>query len=231
MEADKEAVVVESRKKGEKSSQPAGKLIVSLDTPFETIVQSDAKGMVLLFDTKRDFVQLPDAMVSRLSRDNALRYSHARDFHDVWAGDDELAVAAAISVDLQLVAKPTEKLQVDTPDSLQHRWVRPENVRTRLAKNWSIAGERIKSFIGLTNGVHKIGYNGQTELVLMVKDKEQHLKGYSEQVAKNNKLAGTKSRITTPETRQAGLSDYDEGADRKDRAWNEVLSVEKAGEE
>lgn len=212
------------------TSKPAVRIVTGGDSR-ESIVKWDSDGVVLQFDAKEDFVVLDDVTVAALHADNKLRYTHARDFHAAWQDTQASDAARELHVDLQLTSKPTDKLKATARNGMRTRWVRPELVRDREAKGWSVADGRTKSFLGAKNGIHRIGYNGQDELILMERSEAECKRDELAKAEANNKLAGAVPRVVTGAAAQAGFREYDEGRDTKARNWKELETAGNAGEE
>jgi len=208
----------------------AGSVTVSSGMSPEAVVKYNNEGKALVFDVQGGFPELADSVVRQLSSENRMRYSHAREIHAILRPEAELATQG-IQVDLQLVSKPKEKLDATPPKGLVHRWVRPEKLRDRQAKGWKVAGKETKSYLGMTGGMHRVGHNGQDELLLMTKPRTEHEKVYAAKAIKNSARAGFTGSVVTSEAQSAGLSDYNESKDGTNRPWKDIVSTETVGEE
>ena len=219
----------------EKTPAAPRSIVIDSSTPVESVLDFDSKGTILQFDSKEAFIELDEINVRSLSRDNAARYGYAKEFHAAWLQQKADGLDEVLKVDLQLTGRPEQKLDFKLPKGLEGRWTRPELVRDRMAKGWRIADDSAETFIGRTGSVHKIGFGGQTELVLMVKDAKEVAKARAEKASENNARAGFKQKAVTGEMAQAGIREFDpfdDDAKRKregrSRAWRETGS---AGEE
>jgi len=212
------------------SQSDSAPVLVDALTPVETMIDLDAKGKVLLFDPKENFVRVSEETLRVFSKENRVRYQFAADFHKSWQGVS--AIDGRISVDMQLVSKPTEKLEVmKVPKGTATRWVRPEMIRDRMAKGWKIAGDEVESYLGQTGGLHRISQGGRDELILMTRPSSELSKAYVKKVEVNNKLAGFRPKVVTAEASAAGLSEYDEEHDTKKRSWKDQATADSVGEE
>lgn len=189
----------------------------------EDVLNWDAEGKGLLFDAKKGFKQLTDVELASLSAANKKRYNDAFAFHKTWRDSDDQVMASIVDVDLQLTSSPGEKLRVKhVPDGMEYRWARPEKVRTMQAKGWQFADASTETFIGATGNVHRIGVNGATELVLMLKSKSKVLADRKKRADENNRRAGALPSVVDGEARAVGMSNYVPESDKKKRLWKEV---------
>lgn len=220
-------------------SKNPGMLAVTTSTPVEEMLRWDEEGGGLLFDSFEEFVALPPETVGKLGRTNRLRYVQALEIHknarDDGPGSVEDKIAGSLQVDLQTVLTPTDKLAFEVPKGFDGRWARPEMVRTYEARGWKLARGEAKSSVGAdkSDGLHKLGTNGQLELVLLVKPTKLVVETQKQRSIKNERLAGTvdKQGVVDAEARMAGLDEYDESRDGKKRPWKDLATAETVGEE
>lgn len=173
-----------------KSTEKVKVVLVKTSTPVEVVLKSDAEGCELMFEQKDEFLMLDEEVVKQLSRVNRMRYSTARQFHDNWRGQQDVAFAEAFAVDREYVGKASDKLNdIEVRATLKHRWARPDKVADYAGKGYKIlSADEAKTYLGAKGSHHEISKNGKTELVLMGLPKEIYAKREAEKVEKNKKL-------------------------------------------
>lgn len=210
---------------GEITRAKSNKVIVLSDMDPDDVLDLDSKGKELLFDGRSDFVQLSDEIVSKLSKDNKLRYNFAREFHDSWRDADGVA-PEGFTVDRQNTGTATQKLEYKLPKGMRARWTRPELVASRMTRGYKVVHQEGKTYVGEQNGTHKVTNLGRDELILMSIPEAQYKKNQEKNALANAKRAGLYRESFKNEAERVGVDSYDETTDKKDRRWNEQESLE-----
>lgn len=157
----------------------------------EDIVRLDKAGNVLLFEQKDDFLPLADDVVAGFTRENRLRYTMAKEYHDAWRGDEHADLVEKFQVDPSMMGSATDKLTASIDGDMVTYWARPDKIEDYRAKGWKVASaDEAKSFLGPKGGHHEVGRLGQTELVLMIKPKALWEKDQQKKIRKSKELAG-----------------------------------------
>lgn len=177
----KSDIPAEGVAKATKTARPVN-VLASMSS--ETVLDLDSKGTELLFGQKEDFLVLDETTIRALSRENRIRYSSARQFHDNWRGQEDADFVEAFEVDREFAGSASDKLyKINVRDGLKYRWARPDKVADYQAKGYKmLSPDDAKSFLGAKGSRHEISRNGKTELVLMgvsqtIFDKRQADKG------------------------------------------------------
>lgn len=208
----------------EKITPASKKIIIAGDTEVKTVLELDVAGKELLFDGRSDFVDLPDEVVSALSRSNKQRYLVAKEFHESWRPGED--VSEYFEVNRQNTGTATNKLDAKLPKGMRARWTRPELVASRMERGYKIVHQEGKSYVGEHNGVHKISSLGRDELVLMAIPEKQYADNKRKQSEANVRKAGLYKESFKNQATQQGIESYDEATDTQKRSWNEIESLE-----
>lgn len=158
------------------------KVTVSSDTTFEDVLRYDTEGALLVWDSE-DFEPLSDEEVRQLRKANRDRYvifkEIAEDLASADKKDKKVSEDFSVGVSAGLAARRLEVKGKD--ESLSYRWERPDMVEDRKDEGWDYVKEGVSTLRNQNGkGIHRIGAQGQEELVLMAIPKE--------------KLAGKKAR-------------------------------------
>lgn len=200
----------------------AEKVRITVGMNPETVVQLDKQGKFLLFEQKEQFIQLPDAVVSGLNRDNRLRYEMAKDFHDAWRGDEHAELVEAFQVNKQLSGSASDRLQKEDPEGMVTRWARPGNIERYRAMGYKVLdADEVKTYLGPTGTHHEVGSLGQTELVLMGIPKPLFDKRMAAKTQRNNELAGSWRSVD----RNSGAGEFVAEDDDRKHGWSEIKGL------
>jgi hypothetical protein len=217
-------------KYGSTGGHTGKKYIIDAGMPVETMIQLDASGAVLVFETTTRFIALPEEIIGQLSSENRLRYAHAKEFHDTWRGEEHDELVNELQVGKQFSGSASEKLSFTAPKNMVVRWTRKDRVPGRTAKGWRVLGaDEITSFLGPTGSHHEIGQLGQTELVAMGIPKEIYDKSQKAKVRRNIQMAGSWETSGLSELQRAGGNPFvanDDDIDRKHN-WSPVAQDEE----
>lgn len=153
------------------------KVYVTGDTPFETVVQSDKDGANLVFDPD-DFKSLSVTQLNELSTTNKQRYNVVRELAEERKNrtDVDEAVARSFRVEGSAVNARQRLAIVQKRPGWRHRWERPAMLDVRRAQGWKLAGKEWKTYRDSKDGVHRIGSEGQEELLLIEIPEAQYKK-------------------------------------------------------
>lgn len=199
-----------------------GKVIIGTGVNPENVIRLDQEGRILVFEMKEAFLPLEDSVLGQLSRENRLRYSMAKEFHDAWRGDENAKLVEQFQVDRNLVGSATDKLTVKGTPGMHVRWARPDKIEEYRAKGYKILGaDEAQSFLGPKGGHHEVGKLGQTELVAMGIPEELFEKRMKAATKKNNDLAGAWKSMGLNEMQRAGAQGFAATDDDK-RRWTET---------
>ena len=199
------------------------KHIVGTGVDEESIIRLDRNGDVLVFEQTDKFLPLSDGTLAVLTRENKLRYTMAKEFHDAWRGDEHSALVEKFQVDRQMVGSATDKLKIQGPDDMEIRWRRPDEIESARAEGWKVLdSDEAKSYLGPKGGHHEIGKLGQTELVAVGIPKAIFDKRDQERVRRRNEQAGAwRSQGLNEINRQGGKGFVAVDSDK--RQWSETL--------
>lgn len=172
---------------------------------IEEVVALDSKGMVLRFHLGKEFLELPDSIVTNLSRVNRLVYHQLAQAQSDYSPEaDKDAKDLVVGATMGRARDKLEKLTL--PKGRHYRWARPDRIEANKDRGYRITPADVATtFLGPKNGHHEIGAYGATpELVLMDCDQnlfEQHMK---EKGKRNRELIADKRRAIDNDIIQAG---------------------------
>ncbi|DBA35019.1 TPA_asm: hypothetical protein vir526_00054 [Caudoviricetes sp. vir526] len=217
-------IAAQEEEKGSKTPNLAKKVVVGTGFDVASIVELDQKGVKLLFEQTSDFLPLADAVVKQLSKENALRYNLAKEFHESWRGEKIAELSRSLSVDRQVMGSAMQKLSLKAPKDVVTRWVREDMVPSMIAQGYKrLTPDMAESFLGPTEGHFEISSMGKTELVAMYLPKKIWEERQKAKVEKNNKLAGAWKK--SGKSALSGVGGFTED-EKLDAPWTEIASDE-----
>lgn len=151
------------------------KVTVSSDTTFEDVLRYDTEGALLVWDSE-DFEPLSDEEVRQLRKANRDRYVIFKEIAEDLASADKKD--KKVSEDFSVGASAglaVRRLEIKGKDeSLAYRWERPDMVEDRKDEGWKFVKDGVSTLRNQNGkGIHRIGAQGQEELVLMAIPKEK----------------------------------------------------------
>lgn len=186
-------------------------VIVTVETPLESIVQYDEEGRKLIFRVEPgEFPEIPEDWLLKLSKKNKDSYLVSKRLHADRmenAADEEVYEDIVVGENM---GNARDRLNVEgLPEGLSHRWVRPDRVEHYRRRGWKVyEGKDVKTLDNKkTSGARTISNMGVREHYLMVIDndlKEKHSKENREK-----REARTKSPENTAK-KEFGSSAVDE---------------------
>lgn len=198
------------------------KVTVGTGVDPENVIRWDKDGAVLLFEQKENFLPLADAVVGQLSRENKVRYSMAKEFHDAWRGDEHAKLVEDFKVDKNLSGSATDKMQVEAPKGMHVRWCAPYNIEKYRALGYKVlSADEVRSFLGPKDGHHEIGTLGQTELVQMGIPMERYRELSQKTEAENRRKAGAWKTSGLNDVNRSGATGF-VATDDDRRRWTET---------
>lgn len=207
-----------------KSLKAPKSLVVTASTPIEVVIKSDSEGVDLLFDQKDEFLMLEEGVVRALSRENRVRYSSARQFHDTWRGQQDVEFSEAFSVDKEFVGKASDKLNDrEVRSGIRARWTRPDMVSKRTAQGYKIlSSDEARTYLGPKGSHHEISKNGKTELVLMGVTEDIYQKRQKEKQERNVQLSTAWKRSGVQQLTEKGGRAFVESERDESYRWNDL---------
>ena len=151
------------------------KVIVKADLTFEEVLRYDNEGMLLVWEPE-DFQPLKDEELRQLRKANRDRYEIFKEIHEDSKKrieeDEEILGGFQVGVTSGLAAR---RLDVKGKDeNFSYRWERPDMVEDRRDEGWQITKKGVKTLRNQEGkGIHRIGAQGQEELILMQMPKDR----------------------------------------------------------
>lgn len=198
------------------------KAIVGTGMDPENIIRLDKDGVVLVFEQTDKFMPLSDGTLEALSRENRLRFSMAKEFHDAWRGDEHAKLVEEFKVDRQMTGSATDKMQIEGQKGMHVRWCSPNNIEKYRGLGYRIvATDEANSYLGPKGGHHEIGNLGQTELVAMEIPEERYVQLRRKSSAEMEKKAGMWKTAGLNEVNLSGAAGF-VATDDDRRRWTET---------
>lgn len=198
------------------------KYIVGTGVDPENIIRFDREGIVLVFEQTDKFLPLSEGVLESLSRENRLRYSMAKEFHDAWRGDEHAKLVESFKVDRQMMGSARDKLKIKGSPDMEIRWARPDNVERYRAKGYKVlSADEAESFLGPKDGHHEVGRLGDTQLVAMGIPKAVFDQRAKEKAKKNVERAGAWKVSGLQEVNRSGAQGF-VATDDDRRRWTEA---------
>lgn len=198
------------------------KYIVGTGVDPENIIRFDREGIVLVFEQTDKFLPLSEGVLESLSRENRLRYSMAKEFHDAWRGDEHAKLVESFKVDKNMTGSARNKMEIQGAPDMHIHWVRPDKIEATRARGYKVLGaDEAISFLGPKDGHHEIGKLGDTQLVAMGIPKATYEQRQREQVKKNTDRAGMWKTAGLAEVSKSGAPGF-VATDDDRRRWTEA---------
>jgi hypothetical protein len=198
------------------------KIIVGTGMNSETMLRLDQEGVVLIFEQTDKFLPLGEGTLTQLGRDNRLRYSMAKEFHDAWRGDEHAKLVEDFKVDRQFSGSATDKMKIDGNAGLHVRWAAPYNVEKYRALGYKVlSADEANSFLGPKSGHHEIGTLGQPDLIAMGIPEAMYKQMVAKTSEANAKKAGAWKTSGLNEVNQSGAQGF-VATDDDRRRWAET---------
>jgi len=187
----------------------------------ENILRWDREGVVLLFEQTDKFLPLSDGVLSAMGRDNRLRYSMAKEFHDAWRGDEHAKLVEDFKVDRNMTGSARDKMTIEGPKGMHIRWCAPYNIEKYRAMGYKVlSADEASSYLGPKDGHHEIGKLGQTELVAMGIPEERYKAMVKKTTAETDRRAGAWKTAGLADVSKSGAAGF-VATDDDRRRWRE----------
>lgn len=163
---------------------------ISIDTDIIDMLKYDESGDVLDFVGGEKFLDLPEDVVSELSKYNRVRYRLAKEDEMKRRKEEENnSWKSRISIDEQY-ASPTERMKIKNPDpEMEYYLATPKKMHLHASKGYEVVPDGNKTSIGLS-GENKLATLGETEYVLMQTTKANKAKIAAAKKARNDFIMG-----------------------------------------
>lgn len=201
-------------------------LEVDVDTPWEKVIEFDAKGAVVTFDDKPGrFKRLTDAERDKLRKMTLSAYLVSEHYHKQALERANNPEGIPILGEVRQSARATDRLYVGNKDpGMYYSWKRPDEIKKAVAyEGWVPANDpTLDVFRKPVGGVPVTGSKGDDELILMKQPLDLHEAKLRRGFEESEKRRGTFQRKTA---HQEGL--FEEGdpkLDQKGRKWTPLAS-------
>jgi hypothetical protein len=206
---------------------PADTRYVGVDTPITVILSLDADGSLLTFDDSLEgFLDLEEAVLDALGRENRLRYliaagTHARLVKE--AANPESRRTKGLEV-LGAHAPATERLAVEGKrKGMSYLWPLASEVRTKEREGYKVVSDpNVKTFSEGPGTSKAVSLHGEAEHVLMEKPEAEVLKHLHEIGRKSRSRALGAEEATRRDIIASGGVPLDPEDARRGRNWSAV---------
>lgn len=151
------------------------KINITEDNTLEEVLKYDNEGYLLVFDPD-SFMELSGNDLRSLRKINRDRYSVykeiAEDAKKRVPRDEKILDEFQVAASAGLAAR---RLEVKGKDpKFAYRWERPDMVEDRRDEGWNVVNDGVSTLRNQSGkGIHRIGAQGQEELVLIAIPKEK----------------------------------------------------------
>ena len=198
------------------------KAIIGTGIDPENVLRWDREGIVLVFEQTDKFLPLSEGVLGSLSRENRLRYSMSKEFHDAWRGDEHAKLVEQFKVDKNMTGSARDKLTIEGSPDMHIRWCAPYNIEKYRGLGYKVLGaDEATSFLGAKDGHHEVGKLGQTELVAMGIPKVQYEKMVKKTTAEADRRAGLWKTAGVAEVSKSGAQGF-VATDDDRRRWTDT---------
>lgn len=211
--------------KVEESTRPpeVGVLEVSLDTPIETVIESDKKGWKVTFaDAPGKFKRLSEGELDQLHRVTQAAYLVSERYHQ--QALDKATELRPLVNDIRQDARATDRLHVGNKRPGQYySWKRDDEVQKAVAyEGWKVATDpRLETFRKPVGGAYTVGAKGVDELILMERPNDLHIAHLRKAVEKSDKMRGSVEHQAASGDRLV-FEEGDSRFDPKGKKWSDV---------
>lgn len=197
-------------------------LEVTLDTPWETIVDCDGKGIKVNFaDEPGKFKRLSGEQLDQLHRLTQASYLVSERYHQ--SALDNASNPKALLKDIRQSSRATDRLFVGnkSPDKA-YSWKRPDELRRAVGyEGWKVEQDpKLETFRKPTGGSYTVGALGEDELLLVSRPKNLHEAHLREAMEKSESRRGSIEKQAAGERGYFG--EGDPRFDPKGKAWKDV---------
>lgn len=203
----------------ENNTMKGQKVIITSDVPFEKVLQYEAEGADLFWDLD-DFQVLEDENLRKLRKPTRDRYAVFlelyRDAKTRTPKEERVVEAIKVAPD---AGQAATKLEVrNKKEGMDYRWERPDMVDVRLEQGFQLARGVNTLRGGDSKGIHRIGSNGQDELVLLEITKERKAELRKQRLARRDKAFAVQKEQAKSEIQRLGGGVVDDSTDTEFRA-------------
>lgn len=198
-------------------------LEVSLDTPFERVVECDKKGWKVTFDeTPGKFKRLSEAEQDQLHRLTLASYLVSERYHQ--SALDAISNPRGVLKDIRQESRAGERLALHNTDpDRSYSWKRPDEIRKAVGyEGWKVETDpKLETFRKPVGGAYRVGALGEDELILVSRPKALHDAHLREAVEKSNRMRGALEK-NVAEGDSAFFQEGDARLDPKGKQWKDV---------
>lgn len=205
-------------------------LLVTLDTPYESIIESEKAGVEVSFsDEVGKFKRLTDDEFKGLGRDNRARYVLAERYYEEAKNKADNPEGVALLGEIRQSARASDRLYVGNkrPD-MAYSWKRRDEIRSAIAYDgWTVAKDpKLEVFRRPGGGTPVTGVLGEDELILLGRPKTLHEAHLREAHERSEARRGA-----IPKQAAADRGLFEEGdprLDPKGKKWRDIAADDEA---
>ncbi len=190
------------------------KVVITSDVPFEKVLEYELAGADLFWDLE-DFQVIADENLRQLRKPTRDRYAVFRELNQdaLKRSPREEKIVEAIKVAPD-AGQAASKLEVrNKKEGFDYRWERPDMVDVRLEQGFQFAKGVGTLRGGDSKGIHRIGSNGQDELVLLEIPKERKAELRKQRLARRDKAFAIQKEQAKSEIQRLGGGSVDDSTD------------------
>jgi hypothetical protein len=210
----------------EKVEKVAISLEVDIDTPFDKVIEFDAKGAMITFEDKPGrFKRLTDAEQDKLRKMTLSAYLVSERYHERALDRANNPEGIPVLKEVQQAARATDRLYVGNKDpGMYYSWKRPDEIKKSVAyEGWVPATDpALDVFRKPVGGVPVTGSKGDDELILMKQPLDLHEAKLRRGFEESEKRRGSFQRGTAH--REGLFEEGDPKLDPKGRKWTPLAS-------